>query len=114
MTSSRKQSATVSTHADVCDRLAPPALAQCRMASTEQAHRTTTPGVPIEQTRRRLAKLRAEGRVDRITLPQPRRSRHCRCVGGMARRGSQLPTVRDGGAALFATSQDTVGSTNQP
>ncbi|TQJ37676.1 replication-relaxation family protein, partial [Streptomyces sp. SLBN-115] len=46
-----------------------------RMATTEQLHLITAPGVRIEQTRRRLAKLRAEGLVDRITLPQAGRTR---------------------------------------
>ncbi|MFE2280020.1 replication-relaxation family protein [Streptomyces sp. NPDC059454] len=52
------------------DRLALAVLAQYRMATTEQMHLIISPGVRIEQTRRRLAKLRAEGLVDRITLPQ--------------------------------------------
>ncbi|MER6162545.1 hypothetical protein ABT147_44885 [Streptomyces sp. NPDC001868] len=39
------------------------------MATTEQMHRVIAPSVPIEQTRRRLAQLRVEGLVDRITLP---------------------------------------------
>ncbi|MGW6925620.1 replication-relaxation family protein [Streptomyces sp. NPDC054950] len=50
------------------DRLA--VLVQYRMATTEQMHLITAPRVRVEQTRRRLAKLRAEGLVDRITLPQ--------------------------------------------
>ncbi|MFJ9026421.1 replication-relaxation family protein [Streptomyces sp. NPDC102259] len=49
-------------------------LVQYRMATTEQMHLITAPGVRIEQTRRRLAKLRAEGLVDRITLPQAGRT----------------------------------------
>ncbi|UXY32412.1 replication-relaxation family protein [Streptomyces sp. HUAS TT20] len=48
------------------DRLA---LAQYRMATTEQMHLVIAPGVRIEQTRRRLTKLREEGLVDRVTLP---------------------------------------------
>ncbi|MCX2923117.1 replication-relaxation family protein [Streptomyces sp. NEAU-W12] len=52
------------------DRLALAVLAQYRMATTEQLHLLTAPGVRIEQTRRRLMKLRAEGLVDRITLAQ--------------------------------------------
>jgi hypothetical protein len=54
------------------DRLA---LAQYRMATTEQMHLIVSPGVRVEQTRRRLAKLREEGLVDRITLPQAGRTR---------------------------------------
>ncbi|MEU3616318.1 replication-relaxation family protein [Streptomyces sp. NPDC006872] len=52
------------------DRLALAVLVQYRMATKEQMHLIIAPRVRIEQTRRRLAKLRAEGLVDRITLPQ--------------------------------------------
>lgn len=44
------------------------------MATTEQTHLVIAPGVRIEQTRRRLAKLRSEGLADRITLPQAGRT----------------------------------------
>ncbi|MER5924959.1 replication-relaxation family protein [Streptomyces mirabilis] len=57
------------------DRLALGVLAQYRMATTEQMHRMIAPEVRIEQTRRRLARLRTEGLVDRITLPQAGRTR---------------------------------------
>ncbi|MFF0083492.1 replication-relaxation family protein [Streptomyces canus] len=57
------------------DRLALAVLVQYRMATTEQMHRVIAPEVRIEQTRRRMAKLRAEGLVDRITLPQAGRLR---------------------------------------
>ncbi|MEW2267064.1 replication-relaxation family protein [Streptomyces sp. NPDC047853] len=57
------------------DRLALAVLAQYRMATTEQMHRVIAPKVRIEQTRRRLARLRTEGLVDRITLPQAGRRR---------------------------------------
>ncbi|MER5912579.1 replication-relaxation family protein [Streptomyces sp. NPDC001982] len=57
------------------DRLALAVLTQYRMATTEQMHRVIAPGVRREQTRRRLAKLRQEGLVDRITLPQAGRLR---------------------------------------
>ncbi|WP_310437102.1 replication-relaxation family protein [Streptomyces sp. 3330] len=57
------------------DRLALAVLVQYRMATTEQMHLITAPQVRIEQTRRRLAKLRTEGLVDRITLPQAGRTR---------------------------------------
>lgn len=57
------------------DRIALAVLAQYRMATTEQMHRVTAPEVRIEQTRRRLARLRAKGLVDRITLPQAGRTR---------------------------------------
>ncbi|GGJ60117.1 replication-relaxation family protein [Streptomyces brasiliensis] len=57
------------------DWLALAVLAQYRMATTEQMHRVIAPGVRIEQTRRRLAKLRNEGLIDRITLPQAGRTR---------------------------------------
>lgn len=57
------------------DRLALAVLTQYRMATTEQLHRIIAPEVRIEQTRRRLARLRAEGLVDRITLPRAGRTR---------------------------------------
>ncbi|MFF4838387.1 replication-relaxation family protein [Streptomyces sp. NPDC001315] len=57
------------------DRLALAVLVQYRMATTEQMHLVIAPGVRIEQTRRRLAKLREEGLVDRITLPRAGRTR---------------------------------------
>jgi hypothetical protein len=57
------------------DRLALAVLVKYRMATTEQMHLVIAPGVPIEQTRRRLAKLRTEGLVDRITLPRAGRTR---------------------------------------
>nr|WP_251096677.1 replication-relaxation family protein [Streptomyces sp. Caat 7-52] len=50
-------------------------LVQYRMATTEQMHLVIAPRVRIEQTRRRLAKLREEGLIDRITLPQAGRQR---------------------------------------
>ncbi|WP_371671890.1 replication-relaxation family protein [Streptomyces sp. NBC_00289] len=57
------------------DRLALAVLVQYRMATTDQMHRVIAPEARIEQTRRRMAKLRAEGLVDRITLPQAGRLR---------------------------------------
>lgn len=57
------------------DRLALAVLTQYRMATTEQMHRVIAPGVRIEQTRRRMAKPRDEGLVDRITLPRAGRLR---------------------------------------
>ncbi|WP_234343169.1 replication-relaxation family protein [Streptomyces fulvoviolaceus] len=57
------------------DRLALGVLAQYRMATTDQMHRVIAPKVRIEQTRRRLARLRTEGLIDRITLPQAGRTR---------------------------------------
>ncbi|MGA5508956.1 replication-relaxation family protein [Streptomyces umbrinus] len=57
------------------DRLALAVLVQYRMATTEQLHLILAPGVRIEQTRRRLTKLRDEGLLDRITLPQAGRTR---------------------------------------
>ncbi|MER5913847.1 replication-relaxation family protein [Streptomyces sp. NPDC001982] len=57
------------------DRLALAVLTQYRMATTEQMHRVIAPEVRIEQTRRRLAKLRDEGLIDRITLPRAGRTR---------------------------------------
>ena len=57
------------------DRLAVAVLVQYRMATTEQMHLIVSPNVRIEQTRRRLMKLRGEGLIDRITLPQAGRTR---------------------------------------
>ncbi|GAA4048794.1 replication-relaxation family protein [Streptomyces shaanxiensis] len=57
------------------DRLALAVLTQYRLATTEQMHRVIAPGVRNEQTRRRLAKLRHEGLIDRITLPRAGRMR---------------------------------------
>jgi protein involved in plasmid replication-relaxation len=57
------------------DWLAVGVLAQYRMATTGQMHRVIAPGVRIEQTRRRLARLREKGLVERITLPQAGRTR---------------------------------------
>ncbi|WEP01055.1 replication-relaxation family protein (plasmid) [Streptomyces sp. FXJ1.172] len=57
------------------DRMALGVLTQYRMATSEQMHRVIAPEVRIEQTRRRLARLRVEGLVDRITLPQAGRTR---------------------------------------
>ncbi|RPF30397.1 replication-relaxation family protein [Streptomyces sp. TLI_185] len=53
------------------DRLALAVLAQYRMATTEQMHLIIAPGVRIEQTWRRLAKLRDEGLVDRSPCRVP-------------------------------------------
>ncbi|MFE7215398.1 hypothetical protein ACFY0A_44735 [Streptomyces sp. NPDC001698] len=50
------------------DRMTLGVLTQYRMAATEQMHRVIAPEVRIEQTRRRLARLRAEGLVDRATM----------------------------------------------
>ncbi|MFE5039194.1 replication-relaxation family protein [Streptomyces sp. NPDC056683] len=57
------------------DRMALGVLAQYRMATTEQMHRVIAPEVRIEQIRRRMARLRVEGLVDRITLWQAGRTR---------------------------------------
>ncbi|MFF4402470.1 replication-relaxation family protein [Streptomyces sp. NPDC001480] len=57
------------------DRLALAVLARYRMATTEQMHLVIAPEVRIEQTRRRLSKLRDEGLIDRVTLPQAGRTR---------------------------------------
>ncbi|MFI9772390.1 hypothetical protein ACIHJG_36865 [Streptomyces sp. NPDC052415] len=57
------------------DRLALAVLVQYRMATTEQMRLVSAPGARIEQTRRRLAKLRSQGLHDRITLTQTGRTR---------------------------------------
>ncbi|MFI2206128.1 replication-relaxation family protein [Streptomyces sp. NPDC020192] len=56
------------------DRLALGVLTQYRMTTRESMHQVIAPSVRIEQARR-LARLRAEGLVDRITLPQAGRTR---------------------------------------
>ncbi|CAL9654512.1 hypothetical protein SUDANB176_06739 [Streptomyces sp. enrichment culture] len=61
--------------AGVGDQLAVAVLAQYRMATTEQLHLLIAARVRIEQTRRRLVKLRREGLIDRVTLPQAGRTR---------------------------------------
>ncbi|MFD5574905.1 replication-relaxation family protein, partial [Streptomyces cadmiisoli] len=77
------------------DRLALLVLAQYRMATTEQMHLIVAPGVRIEQTRRRLAKLRAEGLVDRITLPQAGRTRAWFVTRYGAQVVAEWPELRD-------------------
>ncbi|MGW3941652.1 replication-relaxation family protein [Streptomyces phaeochromogenes] len=57
------------------DRLALAVLVQYRMATTEQMHWVIARGVRIEQTRRRPARLREAGLVDRIILPRAGRTR---------------------------------------
>ncbi|WP_435280079.1 replication-relaxation family protein [Streptomyces sp. 1222.5] len=71
------------------DRLALALLTQYRMATTEQMHLIVSPDVRIEQTRRRLLKLRAEGLIDRVTLPQAGRLRvwHPRAYGAQIASG---------------------------
>ncbi|TQJ37063.1 protein involved in plasmid replication-relaxation [Streptomyces sp. SLBN-115] len=76
------------------DRLALAVPVQYRMTTTEQMHLITAPGVRIEQTRRRLAKLRAEGLVDRITLPQAGRTRVWFATGYGARVAAEWPELR--------------------
>ncbi|MFF8639054.1 replication-relaxation family protein [Streptomyces pilosus] len=57
------------------DRLTVAVLVQYRMATTAQMHHIIAPDARVEQTRRRLAKLRQEGLIDRITLPRAGRTR---------------------------------------
>ncbi|MEU1443516.1 replication-relaxation family protein [Streptomyces mirabilis] len=76
------------------DRLALAVLTQYRMATTEQMHRVIAPSVRIEQTRRRLARLRAEGLVDRITLPQAGRTRVWFPTAYGVRLASEWPEIR--------------------
>ncbi|MFD7603184.1 replication-relaxation family protein [Streptomyces mirabilis] len=76
------------------DRMALGVLAQYRMATTEQMHRVIAPEVRIEQTRRRLARLRAEGLVDRITLPQAGRTRVWFPTAYGAQLASEWPEMR--------------------
>ncbi|MGC9479253.1 replication-relaxation family protein [Streptomyces sp. WG4] len=77
------------------DRLALAVLAQWRMATTEQMHLLIASGVRIEQTRRRLAKLREEGLVDRVTLPQAGRTRCWFLTQYGTQIASEWPELRD-------------------
>ncbi|MGI5143930.1 replication-relaxation family protein [Streptomyces sp. CA-106110] len=77
------------------DRLALAVLAQHRMATTEQVHLMISPGVRIEQTRRRLVKLRGEGLIDRVTLPQAGRTRVWFVTQYGAEVASEWPELRD-------------------
>ncbi|MFC8349770.1 replication-relaxation family protein [Streptomyces sp. NPDC057280] len=77
------------------DRLALAVLAQYRMATTEQMHLLIAPGVRIERTRRRLAKLRQEGLVDRITLAQAGRTRVWFATRYGAEVASEWPELRE-------------------
>ncbi|MGW7387127.1 replication-relaxation family protein [Streptomyces sp. NPDC054794] len=70
-------------------------LAQYRMATTEQIHVVIAPGVRIEQTRRRLAKLHDEGLIDRITLPQAGRTRVWFATRYGVDVASEWPELRD-------------------
>ncbi|WP_435229191.1 replication-relaxation family protein [Streptomyces sp. Tue6028] len=86
----------MTVHADAggADRLALAVLAQYRMATTEQMHTVIAPGVRSEQTRRRLAKLRDEGLVERITLPQAGRTRVWFVTQYGAQIASEWPELR--------------------
>ncbi|MGY6026872.1 replication-relaxation family protein [Streptomyces spinosirectus] len=77
------------------DRLALAVLAQYRMATAEQMHLIIAPGVRIEQTRRRLAKLRGEGLVDRVTLPRAGRTRVWFATQYGVDVASEWPELRD-------------------
>ncbi|MGW5637221.1 replication-relaxation family protein [Streptomyces sp. NPDC003832] len=76
------------------DRLALAVLAQYRMATTGQMHVLIAPGVRIEQTRRRLVQLRAEGLIDRITLPQASRMQVWYPTGFGVQVASEWPELR--------------------
>ncbi|KES03427.1 hypothetical protein BU52_30800 [Streptomyces toyocaensis] len=76
------------------DRLAVAVLAQYRMATTEQMHLILSPDVRIEQTRRRLMKLRGEGLIDRVTLPQAGRTRVWFATRYGAQVASEWPELR--------------------
>ncbi|CAM5456322.1 hypothetical protein STENM327S_08138 [Streptomyces tendae] len=76
------------------DRLAVAVLAQYRMATTEQMHLILSPDVRIEQTRRRLVKLRGEGLIDRVTLPQAGRTRVWYTTRYGAQVASEWPELR--------------------
>ncbi|MER6678946.1 replication-relaxation family protein [Streptomyces sp. NPDC000983] len=76
------------------DRLALAVLVQYRMATTGQVHVLVAPGVRIEQTRRRLVKLRSEGLIERVTLPQAGRMRVWYPTGFGVRVASEWPELR--------------------
>ncbi|MGW5568182.1 replication-relaxation family protein [Streptomyces tendae] len=76
------------------DRLAVAVLAQYRMATTEQMHLILSPDVRIEQTRRRLVKLRGEGLINRVTLPQAGRTRVWYTTRYGAQVASEWPELR--------------------
>ncbi|MFC8198331.1 replication-relaxation family protein [Streptomyces sp. NPDC057298] len=90
------------------DRLALAVLAQYRMATTEQLHLLIAPGVRIEQTRRRMAKLRLEGLVDRVTLAQAGRTRVWFVTEYGAQVAAQLPELRDWQAPRLASDRTAV------
>ncbi|MFC8201628.1 replication-relaxation family protein [Streptomyces sp. NPDC057298] len=90
------------------DRLALAVLAQYRMATTEQLHLLIAPGVRIEQTRRRMAKLRVEGLVDRVTLAQAGRTRVWFVTEYGAQVAAQLPELRDWQAPRLASDRTAV------
>lgn len=90
------------------DRLALAVLAQYRMATTEQLHLLIAPGVRVEQTRRRLAKLRLEGLVDRVTLAQAGRARVWFVTEYGVQVASQLPELRDWQAPRLASDRTAV------
>ncbi|MFI6358328.1 replication-relaxation family protein [Streptomyces sp. NPDC050743] len=76
------------------DRLALAVLTQYRMATSEQMHLILSPDVRTEQTRRRLMKLRAEGLIDRVTLPQAGRLRVWHPTQYGAQVASEWPELR--------------------
>ncbi|MDQ1035372.1 hypothetical protein QFZ75_001788 [Streptomyces sp. V3I8] len=78
------------------------------MATTEQVHLLTAPGVRIEQTRRRLAKLRGEGLVDRITLAQAGRMQVWFATGYGARIAATWPELRGLSARRYADDRTAV------
>ncbi|TRO56069.1 replication-relaxation family protein [Streptomyces sp. IB201691-2A2] len=90
------------------DRLALAVLAQYRMATTEQLHLLIAPGVRVEQTRRRMAKLRGEGLVDRVTLAQAGRTRVWFVTEYGAQVAAQLPELRDWQAPRLASDRTAV------
>ena len=69
------RSAMIGVNAGNGDRMALGVLTQYQMATTEQMHQVITPQLRIEQTQRRLARLREEGPVEGISLPQAGQTR---------------------------------------
>ncbi|MER5597985.1 replication-relaxation family protein [Streptomyces sp. NPDC002265] len=77
------------------DRLALAVVAQYRLVTTEQLHRVIAPRVRIEQTRRRLVKLREEALVQWVTLPQAGRRRAWFATRYGVQVASEWPELRD-------------------
>ncbi|MFG2944667.1 replication-relaxation family protein [Streptomyces adustus] len=77
------------------DRMALAVVAQYRLVTTKQLHGVIAPWVRIEQTRRRLVKLREEGLVRSVTLPRAGRHRAWFATRYGVQVASEWPELRD-------------------